>query len=115
GTTLLLTTQYLEEADELADAIVVVDRGVVIASGTSDQLKDRVGGDLLEFAVPDRNKLDAAVASVAGLSESPPSVDANSKRVKVAVGNRGSQALVDAVRRLDAAGVETIDLALHRP
>jgi ABC-2 type transport system ATP-binding protein len=115
GTTLLLTTQYLEEADELADAIVVVDRGVVIASGTSDQLKNRVGGDLLEFGVPDRGRLDAAVAAVAALSDTAPSVDSDTKRVKVAVGNRGSQALVDAVRRLDAAGVETVELALHRP
>src|SRR5207302_1083024 len=115
GATLLLTTQYLEEADELADTIVVVDRGLVIASGTSDQLKDRVGGDLLEFVVPDRAKLDTAVDSIAALADTRPSVDADSKRVKVAVGSRGSQALVEAVRRLDAAGVETTDLALHRP
>ena len=54
GTTLLLTTQYLDEADELANTVVVVDRGEVIASGTPDQLKDQVGGDLLEFTVPDR-------------------------------------------------------------
>ena len=115
GTTLLLTTQYLDEADELADTIVVVDRGEVIASGTPDQLKDQVGGDLLEFAVPDQGQLEAAVQAVADLSDSSPSVDAATRRVKVAVGNRGSQALVDAVRRLDSAGVETKDLALHRP
>jgi ABC-2 type transport system ATP-binding protein len=115
GTTLLLTTQYLDEADELADTIVVVDRGEVIASGTPDQLKDQVGGDLLEFTVPDQTQLDAAVRAVADLSEATPSVDTETRRVKVAVGSRGSQALVDAVRRLDAAAVETKDLALHRP
>jgi ABC-2 type transport system ATP-binding protein len=115
GTTLLLTTQYLDEADELAHAIVVVDHGEVIASGTPDQLKDQVGGDLLEFMVPDQAQLDAAVRAVADLSDATPGVDPETRRVKVAVGSRGSQALVDAVRRLDSAGVETKDLALHRP
>jgi ABC-2 type transport system ATP-binding protein len=115
GTTLLLTTQYLDEADELAHTIVVVDHGEVIASGTPDQLKDQVGGDLLEFTVPDQGKLEVAVRAVADLSDATPGVDAETHRVKVAVGSRGSQALVDAVRRLDSAGVETKDLALHRP
>ena len=115
GTTLLLTTQYLDEADELADAIVVVDRGEVIASGTPDQLKDQVGGDLLEFTVPDRARLDEAVRAVAGLSDAAPNTDMGTRRVKVMIGSRGSTALVEAVRRLDAAGVETEDLALHRP
>jgi ABC-2 type transport system ATP-binding protein len=115
GTTLLLTTQYLDEADELADTVVVVDRGEVIASGTPDQLKDQVGGDLLEFVVPDRTRLDDAVRAVADLSDSAPSIDAESRTVKVMIGSRGSTALVDAVRRLDTARVETEDLALHRP
>jgi ABC-2 type transport system ATP-binding protein len=115
GTTLLLTTQYLDEADELAHTIVVVDHGEVIASGTPDQLKDQVGGDLLEFTVPDQAKLEMAVRAIADLSDATPGVDAETHRVKVAVGSRGSQALVDAVRRLDSAGVETKDLALHRP
>jgi ABC-2 type transport system ATP-binding protein len=115
GTTLLLTTQYLDEADELAHTIVVVDRGEVIASGTPDQLKDQVGGDLLEFTVPDRTRLDDAVRAVAGLSDAAPTVETETRRVKVAVGSRGSTALVEAVRRLDAVHVETEDLALHRP
>jgi len=101
--------------DELANTIVVVDRGEVIASGTPDQLKDQVGGDLLEFTVPDRARLDDAVHAVAGLSDAAPTVETDSKRVKVAVGSHGSTALVEAVRRLDAAGVDTEDLALHRP
>jgi ABC-2 type transport system ATP-binding protein len=115
GTTLLLTTQYLDEADELANTVVVVDHGRVIASGTPNQLKDQVGGDLLEFAVPDRSRIDDAVTAVAGLSDSAPTVEPATRRVKVAVGSRGSMALVEAVRRLDAAGVVTEDLALHRP
>ena len=115
GTTLLLTTQYLDEADELANTVVVVDHGRVIASGTPNQLKNQVGGDLLEFAVPDRSRIDDAVTAVAGLSDSAPTVEAATRRVKVAVGSRGSTALVEAVRRLDAAGVVTEDLALHRP
>jgi ABC-2 type transport system ATP-binding protein len=115
GATLLLTTQYLDEADELANTIVVVDHGRVIASGTPNQLKDQVGGDLLEFAVPDRSRIDDAVTAVAGLSDSTPTVEAATRRIKVAVGSRGSTALVEAVRRLDAAGVVTEDLALHRP
>jgi ABC-2 type transport system ATP-binding protein len=115
GTTLLLTTQYLDEADELANTIVVVDHGRVIASGTPNQLKDQVGGDLLEFTVPDRSRLDDAVTAVAGLSDSTPTIETETRRVKVAVGNRGSTALVEAVRRLDASGVVTENLALHRP
>jgi ABC-2 type transport system ATP-binding protein len=115
GTTLLLTTQYLDEADELANTIVVVDRGEIIASGTPNQLKDQVGGDLLEFTVPDRARLDEAVRAVAGLSDADPTVETDARRIKVAVGNRGSTALVEAVRRLDAAGVVTENLALHRP
>jgi ABC-2 type transport system ATP-binding protein len=115
GATLLLTTQYLEEADELADTIVVVDQGQVIASGTADQLKDRVGGDVLEFSVPDRSLVDAAVRAISGLSEASPQVDGETRRVTLAVGGKGSQMLVEAVRRLDASGVEVAGLALRRP
>jgi ABC-2 type transport system ATP-binding protein len=115
GASLLLTTQYLEEVDELADAIIVIDHGQVIASGTSDQLKDRVGGDVLEFTVPDRDQLDVAVRAVGGLSDSPPKIDPDTRRVTLSVGSKGSQALIEAVRRLDAAQVETTGLALRRP
>ncbi|MBJ7594119.1 MAG: ATP-binding cassette domain-containing protein [Candidatus Dormibacteraeota bacterium] len=115
GTTILLTTQYLDEADELADDIIVIERGQVIAQGTSDQLKDRVGGDVLEFTVVDRDLVARAVEAVAGLTDTEPRVNAESRRVALQVGSRGSHAIVDAVRRLDAAGVETDGLALHRP
>jgi ABC-2 type transport system ATP-binding protein len=115
GTTILLTTQYLDEADELADNIIVIERGQVIAEGTSDQLKDRVGGDVLEFTVVDRALVATAVEAVAGLTDSEPRVDLESRRISLQVGNRGSHALVDVVRRLDAARVETDGLAMHRP
>jgi ABC-2 type transport system ATP-binding protein len=115
GKTILLTTQYLDEADELADNIIVIERGLVIAQGTSDQLKDRVGGDVLEFTVVDRALVTAAVEAVAGLTDAEPRVDPESRRIALQVGHRGSQALVEAVRRLDTAGVETDGLALHRP
>jgi ABC-2 type transport system ATP-binding protein len=115
GTTLLLTTQYLDEADELADEIVVIDHGLVIAAGTAEELKSRVGGDVLEFTVPDRNKISDAVAAIARVGESEPHADKETGVVSVGVGGHGSDALVDAVRSLDAAGVQTKGLALRRP
>ncbi len=115
GTTLLLTTQYLEEADELADEIIVVDHGRVIAAGTSDTLKDKVGGDVVEFGVLDRSRLGAAADAVAELSEVAPMLDPEEAVVAVRVGNQGSKAVVQAVRNLDAAGIETTGLALRRP
>ena len=115
GTTLLLTTQYLDEADELADEIVVIDHGLVIAAGTAEELKSRVGGDVLEFTVPDRNRISDAVAAIAPIGEGEPHADKETGVVSVGVGGRGSDALVDAVRSLDAAGVQTKGLALRRP
>src|SRR5690348_4152116 len=115
GTTLLLTTQYLDEADELADEIVVIDHGLVIAAGTSEQLKDRVGGDVLEFTVPDRARIDDAAAAIAKIGESEPHVDEETGVISMGVGSRGSDALIEAVRTLDNAAVETRGLALRRP
>ena len=115
GTTLLLTTQYLDEADELANEIVVIDHGLVIAAGTSAELKGRVGGDVLEFTVPDRSRVADAVVAVGKLAEGEPHVDEGTGVVSVPVGINGSEALIQAVRSLDEAGVETSGLGLRRP
>jgi ABC-2 type transport system ATP-binding protein len=115
GTTLLLTTQYLEEADELANEIVVIDHGEVIAAGTSAELKGRVGGDVLEFTVPERSRITDAVAAVAKLAEGEPHVDEGTGVVSVPVGINGSEALIQAVRNLDEAGIATSGLGLRRP
>ena len=115
GTTLLLTTQYLEEADELADDIVVIDHGKVIASGTPSELKNRIGGDILELSVIDGARLDEAVNAIRSLSDSEPVLDKESGRLSLAVGSDGSHAIVETVRRLDAIGVNTAGLGIRRP
>jgi ABC-2 type transport system ATP-binding protein len=115
GTTLLLTTQYLDEADELADEIVVIDQGLVIAAGTAEELKGRVGGDVIEFTVPDRDRIADAVVAISKIGEGEPHSDPETGVVGIGVGGRGSEALIEAVRGLDAAGVETRGLALRRP
>jgi ABC-2 type transport system ATP-binding protein len=115
GTTLLLTTQYLDEADELANEIVVIDHGLVIAAGTAEELKSRVGGDVLEFTVPDRNRISDAVVAIASTGEGNPHADKETGVVTVGVGSRGSESLIEAVRALDAAGVQIRGLELRRP
>jgi ABC-2 type transport system ATP-binding protein len=115
GTTLLLTTQYLDEADELADEIVVIDHGLVIAAGTAEELKGRVGGDVLEFTVPDRSRLADAAAAIASVGEGEPKADKETGVISVGVGGRGSDALIEAVRGLDGASVQTRGLTLRRP
>ncbi|ASU80625.1 daunorubicin resistance protein DrrA family ABC transporter ATP-binding protein [Actinopolyspora erythraea] len=114
GTTVLLTTQYLEEADALADTIAVIDHGRVIANGTSDELKARVGGERLELVVDERDELETASEVLARVGSGVPRTDARTRRVQVAVSD-GSRALVEAVRGLDALGIEVHDVGLHRP
>lgn len=115
GTTILLTTQYLDEADELADTIVVFDHGQVIAQGTAEDLKGRIGGDVIEFSVPDRTRINDAVAAIKPIGDGEPHLDVDTGTVGIGVGGRGSDALIEAVRSLDAAEVVTHGLALRRP
>jgi ABC-2 type transport system ATP-binding protein len=114
GTTLLLTTQYLEEADQLADDIVVIDQGRVIAQGTSSQLKDQVGGNRLEVAVAASDFAAAReIMARMGGSETP-YVDEVLHQISVPV-REGSKELTEAVRLFDTAGIAILDLALKRP
>ncbi|MFD9866838.1 ATP-binding cassette domain-containing protein [Streptomyces niveus] len=110
GTTVLLTTQYLEEADQLADRISVVDEGRVVAEGTADQLKARIGGDRIDVVVPDLSQL----ASVAQLFGDEATVDEERRLVSVPAANRMAT-LARAVRELEAAGIEAQDIGVRRP
>ena len=112
GTTVLLTTQYLDEADRLADTIAVIDQGRVIAEGTPDELKDRVGGERLEVRLADPAAAPRAVAALAEMSDDAPAT--YGALVTLTVRTR-SGAIVQAVRRLDDAGVDVDDLVLRRP
>jgi len=112
GTTVLLTTQYLEEADQLANDIVVIDKGRVIAHGTSEQLKDQIGGDRIEIAVVDPAAVGRAVEVIRSVSAGEPKVD--ELRVSAPVSG-GSTVLVDAIRALDLEHIEVADLVLRRP
>ncbi len=114
GTTVLLTTQYLEEADQLAEQIVVIDHGRVIAQGTSDVLKDQVGGDRLEVVVSDPAQVQAAAQALHPVSTGDITIDAEDSRVVAPVVG-GSLTLVEAVRALDSAHVAIADVALRRP
>ena len=116
GTTLLLTTQYLEEADQLADRIAVIDNGSVIAEGTSDELKDRIGGEVLEIHVEQRDDVSRVAELVKGIGTgSEANVDEDQRAIRLAVGSEGPAALLDSVRRLDESDIALADIALHRP
>ena len=113
GVTLLLTTQYLEEADQLADEIAVIDRGRVIARGTSDQLKTQVGGERLELIVAEGDIARAReIADRVGGSTS--TVDAGLRKISTPV-TTGGEALVGLLRELDSAKIHPLDIALKRP
>jgi ABC-2 type transport system ATP-binding protein len=114
GTTVLLTTQYLEEADQLADQIVVIDRGRILAHGTPDQLKAQVGGDRLQLRLATPTTASRAAAVVADLGSGPPQVDAQTGQVTLPIAD-GVAILPEVVRRLDASGLALSDLAVRRP
>ena len=111
GTTLLLTTQYLEEADRMADRIGVIDRGKLIAEGTTDELKDRIGGDVVEVHVAPEERADAAgaMARVAGETAT---IDGSSISIPAL---RGAQTVTAVVRELEAASIDPKDIALRKP
>lgn len=114
GTSILLTTQYLEEADELADRIAVVDEGRVIAEGTSDQLKERLGGDIIEFELEKAADQAAALAAVKKFALKDPTFDADKLIVRVPVKD-GSKRLMPLVQSLNDAKLSVAALSLHRP
>ena len=113
GVTLLLTTQYLEEADHLADEIAVIDHGKVIARGTSDTLKKQVGGERLEIVVESQH-LAAVKEIVAKVSGSALNIDEGLRQISAPV-TTGSKALIEAAKLLDEKGIHPLDIGLKRP
>ena len=114
GVTLLLTTQYLEEADELADTIAVVDHGRIIANGTADELKSQVGGERIEVVVHEREAIPRGTEVLAGIGEGAVEVDDHTRKLTVPT-SRGAAALTQVVRELDEAGIRIDDIGLRRP
>ncbi len=115
GTSILLTTQYLEEADELADHIAVIDRGKLIAEGTSNQLKAKLGGDVIEFQLTNAANKDKALQAVSKLGQKNPTYNDDTQTITVPVGSGGNKKLAEVVRALDSAGVAPHTLSLHEP
>ncbi|MGW0369596.1 ATP-binding cassette domain-containing protein [Streptomyces coeruleorubidus] len=114
GTTLLLTTQYLEEADHLAHDIAVVDHGRVIAKGTADQLKARTGGERVEVVVHEREHIQAAAEVLAGFGKGDTTVEEHMRKLTAPV-TGGAKLLAEVIRELDTRGIEIDDIGLRRP
>jgi ABC-2 type transport system ATP-binding protein len=115
GATLLLTTQYLEEADQLTDQIAVIDLGSVIAEGTSDELKARIGGEVLEIHLERADDVSAGVEALTGLGTGEINVDRDENHVRIPVGQEGPTVLLESTRRLDERKLAIAGFALHRP
>jgi ABC-2 type transport system ATP-binding protein len=113
GVTLLLTTQYLDEADQLADEIAVIDHGTVIARGTSDALKKQIGGERLQIVV-EQSHISQAMEIVTRVSKNPASLDEGMRLISAPI-STGSTALIEALRELDSAGIHPLDVSLKRP
>jgi ABC-2 type transport system ATP-binding protein len=114
GTTVLLTTQYLEEADQLANKIVVLDQGNVIAKGTSNELKSQVGGDRIEIVVESAQDVSKAAIAIAEFGSAPAITEDLTKTILLPVAG-GSTAIVNIVRKLDENNISIADIALRRP
>jgi ABC-2 type transport system ATP-binding protein len=114
GAGVLLTTQYLEEADQLADTIAVIDRGRVIALGTSDELKAQVGGERLEMVLDHAADMPEVALVLAEIGIGEPTVDSQSRRISIVV-DGGAKSLIEALRRLDLQSIPVQDVGLHRP
>ncbi|MCZ9325565.1 ATP-binding cassette domain-containing protein [Nocardia farcinica] len=114
GTTVLLTTQYLEEADLLADRITVIDHGRVIARGSAEELKSSIGGDRLTVTLAPGQDVQPALTVLAQVGIGEPRREDGGDDVSVVVGD-GTRTMVEALRRLDDAGVCVLDASVHRP
>ncbi|WP_052397811.1 ATP-binding cassette domain-containing protein [Streptomyces sp. NRRL F-5123] len=114
GTTMLLTTQYLEEADHLAHDICVIDHGKVIARGTSDQLKAQTGGERVEVVVHDRERIEDAARALRQHGKGDAKIEQHTRKITIPI-TGGAKLLAEIIRDLDTQGIEIDDIGLRRP